>query len=47
LQATFIPRDGRPATSFAARMHPDTRGRLSSVARDVIGIESSIDVPSP
>lgn len=46
LQATFIPRAGRPATNFAARMQPETLARLSSVARDVLGIHSTIDAPS-
>ena len=33
LQATYIPRDGRPATDFAARMSADTLARLDGVAR--------------
>ena len=43
LQATFIPRTGRPATDFASRMQPDTLARLTVVARDVLGIASRID----
>jgi len=39
LQATFIPRTARPATDFAARMRPETRARLSSVARYLVGID--------
>jgi hypothetical protein len=39
LQATFIPRRGRPATDFAARMQPETLARLDAVARYVVGIE--------
>ena len=46
LQATFIPRAGRPATNFAARMQPETLARLSSAARSVLGIESSVNPPS-
>jgi ectoine hydroxylase-related dioxygenase (phytanoyl-CoA dioxygenase family) len=36
LQGAFIPRDGRAATDFAARMQPDTRARLSGLARYVL-----------
>ena len=36
LQGAFIPRDGQAATDFAARMQPDTRARLSPVARHVL-----------
>lgn len=39
LQATFIPRRGRAATDFAARMQPETLARLDAVARYVLGIE--------
>jgi len=46
LQATFIPRSGRPATNFAARMLPETLARLGSIARGVIGIEPDIDASS-
>jgi hypothetical protein len=46
LQATFIPREGRPATDFAARMQTGTLARLGAAARDVIGLESSSDAPS-
>ena len=45
LQATFIPRDGRPATDFVARMQPATRARLDAVARYVIGLEAAINAP--
>ena len=38
VQGTFIPRTGRPATDFPARMQPDTLARLSAVAREVIGM---------
>lgn len=38
LQGTFIPRSGRPATDFAARMRPETFARLSALARDVLGM---------
>jgi hypothetical protein len=40
LQWTYIPRGGRPATDFVARMRPETLARLGAVARDVIGIEA-------
>lgn len=43
LQATFIPRDGRPATDFAARMRPETLARLDTVARYVVGIEEIVE----
>jgi ectoine hydroxylase-related dioxygenase (phytanoyl-CoA dioxygenase family) len=36
LQGAFVPRDGQAATDFAARMHPDTRARLSALARYVL-----------
>ena len=38
VQGTFIPRTGRPATDFPARMQPDTLARLSAAAREVIGM---------
>lgn len=38
LQATFIPRDGKPATDFAARMRPGTYARMDTIARYVIGV---------
>ena len=45
LQATFIPRTGRPATDFVARMQPETLGRLSRTARMLIGVETAVDSP--
>lgn len=36
LQGAFIPRDGQAATNFAARMQPETRARLSPLARRVL-----------
>jgi hypothetical protein len=39
LQMTFIPRDGRTATDFAARMRPETLARLGPVARYLVGLE--------
>jgi ectoine hydroxylase-related dioxygenase (phytanoyl-CoA dioxygenase family) len=36
LQGAFIPRDGQAATDFAARMQPETRARLSALARYVL-----------
>jgi ectoine hydroxylase-related dioxygenase (phytanoyl-CoA dioxygenase family) len=38
LQGAFIPRDGKAATDFAARMSPATRARLSSLARSVLAL---------
>jgi hypothetical protein len=38
LQGAFIPRDGCAATDFAARMAPETRARLGSVARHVLAL---------
>lgn len=32
LQGAFIPQDGRAGTDFAARMSPETRSRLSTLA---------------
>lgn len=46
LQATFIPRDGRPATNFAARMRPETLARIDSIARYVIGLDPVVDAPT-
>jgi hypothetical protein len=40
LQGAFIPRDGRAATDFAARMPPDTRARLGPVARYVLALSA-------
>ena len=36
LQGAFIPQGGRSATDFAARMHPVTRVRLSTLALQVV-----------
>ena len=38
LQGAFIPRDGRAATDFAARMQPETRARLGPLARYVLAL---------
>jgi ectoine hydroxylase-related dioxygenase (phytanoyl-CoA dioxygenase family) len=36
LQGEFIPRDGNAAADFAARLQPETRARLSSLAKYVL-----------
>jgi hypothetical protein len=36
LQGAFVPRDGQAATDFAVRMQPETRARLSALARFVL-----------
>ena len=38
LQGAFIPRDGRAGTDFAARMQPETRARLGSLAQYVLAL---------
>ena len=38
IQGAFIPREGRAATDFAARMQPETRARLSSLAHTVLAL---------
>jgi hypothetical protein len=38
IQGAFIPRGGRAATDFAARMGPETRARLSSLAHTVLAL---------
>src|SRR3954470_8900779 len=38
LQGAFIPRDGRAATDFAARMKAETRARLGAVAQHVLAL---------
>jgi hypothetical protein len=38
LQGAFIPRDGRAATDFAARMQPETRARLGPLTRQVLAL---------
>jgi hypothetical protein len=38
IQGAFIPRDGRAATDFAARMQPETRARLGPVAKYVLAL---------
>jgi hypothetical protein len=38
IQGAFIPRDGRAATDFGARMPPDTRARLGPLAHHVLGL---------
>jgi len=41
LQGAFIPRDGRAAIDFAARMPCDTRQRLGPLARYVLALEQA------
>src|SRR4051812_24745490 len=41
LQGAFVPCGGQAGTDFAARMQPETRARLSPLARHVLGIRSS------
>ena len=36
IHGAFIPREGKSATDFGARMTPDTRARLSAIARDIL-----------
>jgi hypothetical protein len=36
--ASFIPRDRRAGTDFAARMPPETRARLGPLARYVLAL---------
>ena len=38
IQGAFIPREGRAATDFAARMPRETRARLSPLARHVLAL---------
>jgi len=38
IQGAFVPRDGRAATDFAANMRPETRARLSPLARQVLAL---------
>jgi hypothetical protein len=38
IQGAFIPLGGRAATDFAARMQPETRARLSSLAHTVLAL---------
>ena len=38
IQGAFIPREGRAATDFSARMQPETRARLSSLAHNVLAL---------
>jgi len=38
LQGAFIPREGCAGTDFAARMQPETRARLGSVAQYVLAL---------
>lgn len=48
LQATFIPRSGRPATNFVERTTPETRAHLSLLACELLGIEAdAAAVPDP
>jgi hypothetical protein len=41
LQGAFIPRDGRAATDFGARMRRETLQRLTPLARHILGFGSS------
>lgn len=45
LQATFIPREGRPATDFQARMRSETLTRIDEVARYLTGVEVTVSAP--
>jgi ectoine hydroxylase-related dioxygenase (phytanoyl-CoA dioxygenase family) len=38
IQGAFIPRGGRAGTDFAARMQPETRERLSPLARHLLAL---------
>jgi hypothetical protein len=38
LHGAFIPRDGQSATNFGARMRPETRARLSPLARYLLSL---------
>ena len=38
LQGAFIPRDGRAATDFSARMRPETYARLGPLARHLLAL---------
>ena len=38
LQGAFIPRDGKAAEDFAARLHAETRARISPLAQYVLAI---------
>jgi ectoine hydroxylase-related dioxygenase (phytanoyl-CoA dioxygenase family) len=38
LQGAFIPRDGKAAQDFAARLHAETRARISPLAQYVLAI---------
>jgi hypothetical protein len=38
LQGAFIPRDGSAGTNFAARMQPETRARLGSLAQYILAL---------
>jgi hypothetical protein len=40
IQGAFIPLEGRAATDFAGRMQPETRARLSSLARTVLALRA-------
>ena len=41
IQGAFIPRGGRAATDFAARMPPETRARLSSLAHAKLALPAA------
>ena len=38
VQGAFIPRDGRAGTDFSARMRPETRARLGTLAQYVLAL---------
>lgn len=38
IHGSFIPREGKSATDFAARMQPETRARLNPLARQLLGL---------
>ena len=38
IQGAFVPRDGSAGTDFAANMRPETRARLSPLARQVLAL---------
>jgi ectoine hydroxylase-related dioxygenase (phytanoyl-CoA dioxygenase family) len=47
IQGAYIRRDDKQGTNQAARMRPDTFGRIGALARYVLNIESPLPFPDP
>ena len=45
IQGAYIRRDDKQGTNQAARIRPDTLGRIGALARYVLNIEAPLPIP--